>query len=131
MKWTPITEKLPKLDTPILVTIQYDGDDYRQVTDTELFNDPCSTINPCFNMGSAKNYKIFSWCYQPQPDLKTNSYVECYEMVWNEFEKTNKCLFCNTCQKFFSSKTSSTSLINHLLHKHKGQEVSSLQSQQS
>jgi len=87
MKWTPITKRLPKLDTPILVTVQYESGCI-EVTDTELWNDPCSSINPCFNMGSAKNYKIFSWCYQPKPDLKTKSYVLCHEMEWNETERT-------------------------------------------
>lgn len=88
MKWTPITERLPKLDTPILITVQYEGNDSVEVTDTELFNDPCSTINPCFNMGSARNYKVFAWRYYMPLPATNKSHIHYHEMVWNEVERS-------------------------------------------
>lgn len=87
MKFTPITKRLPKLDTPLLINVLYDGNIEPTITDSELWNDPCSTINPCFNMGSAKNYIVMSWAYMPKPKAETTG-ILFGEMYYNEIDKT-------------------------------------------
>lgn len=89
MKWININDRLPKLDVPLLITVYYNGDNEPTVTESELWNDPCSLDNPCFSMGSAVNYTVVAWAYQPQP-AKNKDGIKFLEREWSEIDRNWK-----------------------------------------
>lgn len=85
MKWIPINKQLPELDRPLLVTVQYGQREYKEVTDSEYTIAGNSDGKPTFSMGSACDFKIFAWMYQPD-EYAGNDGIE-YKKTWNE----NRC----------------------------------------
>lgn len=82
MEWTPINEQLPDLDRDLLVTVEFNNNGYREVTDS-VFEIQCNSDgNPTFSMGSAHDFKIFAWMYSPE--VYTGDECIHYEYKWNE-----------------------------------------------
>lgn len=82
MKWIPVNKELPELDRPLLVTVQYGHCDYNEVTDSEYTIEGNSDGKPIFSMGSASDFKIFAWMYQPN-EYNGGDGIE-YKKTWNE-----------------------------------------------
>lgn len=82
MKWVSVNKQLPELNRPLLVTVQYAHSEHKEVTDSEYTIESNSDGNPTFSMGSASEFKIFSWMYQPEAFEGTDG-IE-YKKTWNE-----------------------------------------------
>lgn len=81
MNWTPITSGTPELDRPLLVTIQYANSPYKEVTDS-MYRINSKTGKARFDMGSAHDFKIIAWMYQPEE--YTGDAGILYNYKWNE-----------------------------------------------
>lgn len=84
MKWIPVTQRMPDLNRRLIVTVQYEGQDFKTVTDSEYVIDRSSdtSMRPTFQMGSAINFKVLAWMYEPE-EYRGNDGIR-YESTWIE-----------------------------------------------